>query len=161
MSATRNENLYYDDNYEDFDHETCLLSGHIDLDSKETSIQKNINYTYGSHMPEINDDSLGITFGGPDGFPIDCDQSKFIKHYTMIETPSLANTPDKIQLFRNDFSENMLLNSYNWPKDAPPEAENIQNKKRSKHQQIVIKFQTESERPDSETERQNKLSHYK
>jgi hypothetical protein len=54
----------------------------------------------------------------------------------------------------------MLLHSYNWAKDAPPETEAAANKTRLKQQQIVIKFQTET-RPDSETERKPKLTHYK
>ena len=89
------------------------------------------------------------------------DQSKYIKHYAVIEEPAPGNTPDLKQLFKNDFSENMLLHSYNWPKDAPPEAKgSAANKTRLKQQQIVIKFQTES-RADSETERKPKLTHYK
>jgi hypothetical protein len=71
-----------------------LLSGHIELEKKDDSELKNLDNTYGSHIPEINDDSLGITFGGADGFPGVYDQSKYIKHYTMIEEPGPGSTPD-------------------------------------------------------------------
>jgi hypothetical protein len=64
-----------------------MLSGHIELNSRkhESSELQNPNFTYGSAIPEINDDSLGITFGGADGFPVEIDQSKYIKHYAVLE----------------------------------------------------------------------------
>ena len=109
-----------------------MLSGHIELNSRkyENSEMLNPNCTYGSAIPEINDDSLGITFGGADGFPVEIDQSKYIKHYAVLGEPSAAGNVKP--LFKNDFSENMLLHSYNWPKDAPPESEAAANKTRLK-----------------------------
>ena len=45
-------------------------------------------------------------------------------------------------MFNNEFSENMLLNSYNWPKDSPKQAYSS-SRKREKQEQIVIKFETD------------------
>ena len=66
-------------------------------------------------MPEIKEgDSYGITFGG--GFPIESRNNKI--NFKPNGGKSEINT-DRFREFNNDFEENMLLNSYNWPKDTP------------------------------------------
>ena len=98
-------------------------------------------------MPAIPE-PLGITFGGADGFPIETEKTNFIKHFTVVEGPSeCRKSSDFKDMFNNDFSENMLLHSYNWPKDSPKQAYSVRTK-RNKQEQIVIKFETDNERTE-------------
>jgi hypothetical protein len=90
-----------------------LHSGFFELENNE------INY---QDIPEIKqDNTYGITFGAFGGFPIDGRKtnSKILIDHTLIKK-STENFIDRFgKQFNNDFEENMLLNSYNWPKDTP------------------------------------------
>ena len=89
------------------------IKDNVQMRSGFFELEKNEETNY-QDLPEIKEgDSYGVTFGG--GFPIESRNNKLNfkpQQNTEIKT-------DRFREFDSDFEENMLLNSYNWPKDTP------------------------------------------